>query len=133
VLRTTGHQAYGAMLRLLDVKAALESLPVSPQARGEVVLDVSDELLPANQRAWRVAARDGHLTVRAETARTAATRDRRPRLGATAEMLAILVSGAVSPVRAAETGLVEDVRGAAETLEPWFRARPVFLMPMNAF
>jgi len=133
VLRTTGHQAYGALLRLLDVKAALESLPVSPQARGEVVLDVSDDVLPANQRAWRVAARDGRLTVRAETARTAASRDRRPRLGATAEMLAVLVSGAVSPVRAAETGLVEDVRGAAEMLEPWFRARPVFLMPMNAF
>jgi hypothetical protein len=30
VVRTTGHLGYGAMLRLLDVKGALEALPVSP-------------------------------------------------------------------------------------------------------
>ncbi|MEQ1834662.1 MAG: hypothetical protein ABL977_16575, partial [Candidatus Eisenbacteria bacterium] len=73
------------------------------------------------------------LTVRAETPRQAASRDKLPRLTATAESLAILVSGAVSPLRAAEAGLVEDQRGAAELMEPWFRTRPVFLMPMNAF
>ena len=133
VVRSTGHLGYGAFLRLLDVKGALESLPVSPSARGEVVLDVSDALLPQNERTWRVHARDGRLTVRAETARSAAKADKRPRLGTSAEMLAVLAAGAVSPVRAAETGLVEDVRGAAETMETWFRTRPVFLMPMNAF
>ena len=133
VIRTTGHVGYGAMLRLLDVKSALESLPVSPQARGDVVIDVRDAVLPANERAWRVHARDGQLSVRAETPRQAASRDRLPRLTASAEALAILVSGAVSPLRAAEGGLVEDQRGAAELMEPWFRARPVYLMPMNAF
>ncbi len=133
VLRTTGHAGYGAMLRLLDVKSALESLPVSAQARGDVVIEVRDSVLPANERAWRVHVRDGQLTVRAETPRQAASRDKLPRLTATAESLAILVAGAVSPLRAAETGLVEDQRGAAELLEPWFRSRPVFLMPMNAF
>jgi hypothetical protein len=121
------------MLRLLDVKGALEALPVSPQARGELVLDVRDAVLPQNERAWRVQARDGRLSVRAETSRAAANRDKRPRLGTTAEMLAVLAAGAVSPVRAAETGLVEDVRGAAEVMEHWFRARPAFLMPMNGF
>jgi len=133
VVRSTGHAGYGAMLRLVDVKAALESLPVSREARGELVLDVRDPVLPQNERAWRVHARDGRLTVRAETARQAAGRDRLPRLITDAEPLAILAAGAVSPVVAAETGLVENVRGAAELLEPWFRARPVFLMPMNAF
>ena len=133
VLRTTGHLGYGAMLRLLDVKGALEALPVSPQARGEVVLDVRDDMLPQNERAWRVHARDGRLSVRAESARGGPGRDQRPRLVTSAEMLAVIAAGAVSPVRAAETGLVEDVRGAAEALEPWFRARPAFLMPMNAF
>lgn len=133
VLRTTGHAGYGAMLRLLDVKSALESLPVSTHARGDVVVDVRDSVLPANERAWRVHVRDGQLSVRAETPRQAASRDRLPRLTASAEALAILVSGAISPVRAAECGLVEDQRGAAELMEPWFRARPVFLMPMNAF
>jgi hypothetical protein len=34
---------------------------------------------------------------------------------------------------AAEAGLVEDVRGAAELIEPWFRARAAFLHPMNGF
>ena len=133
VVRTTGHLGYGAMLRLLDVKGALEALPVSPQARGELVLDVRDAVLPQNERAWRVHARDGRLSVRAETSRGAANRDKRPRLGTTAETLAILAAGAVSPVRAAEAGLVEDVRGAAEVMEHWFRARPAFLMPMNGF
>ncbi len=133
VVRTTGHLGYGAMLRLLDVKGALEALPVSPQARGEVVLDVKDDVLPQNERAWRVHARDGRLSVRAEAARSGAGRDQRPRLTTSAEMLAVLAAGAVSPVRAAETGLVEDARGAAEAMEPWFRTRPAFLMPMNAF
>ncbi len=133
VVRSTGHLGYGAFLRLLDIKGALEALPVSPHARGEVVLDVRDSVLPQNERAYRVHARDGRLTVRTETGRTAAKADKRPRLGASAEILAMLAAGAVSPVRAAETGLVEDVRGAAETMENWFRARPVFLMPMNGF
>ena len=133
VVRSAGHTGYGAMLRLVDVKAALERLPVAPAARGEVVLEVVDPVLPQNERAWRVQARDGRLTVRAESARRTAGRDRLPRLVTGAETLAILVSGALSPVVAAETGLVEDVRGAAAVIESWFRARPVFLMPMNGF
>jgi hypothetical protein len=90
-------------------------------------------VIPSNERAWRLHARDGHLTVRAESARQAAGRDKLPRLAASAEALAILVSGAVSPLVAAERGMVEDVRGAAALMDPWFRARPVFLMPMNGF
>jgi predicted acetyltransferase len=133
VVRSTGHAGYGAMLRLVDVKAALERLPLAPAARGEIVLDVRDGVLPQNERAWRVQARDGRLTLRAESARRAAGRDRLPRLVSDVETLAILAAGALSPVVAAETGLVEDQRGAAAVIEPWFRARPVFLMPMNGF
>ena len=133
VVRSSGHAGYGAMLRLVDVKSALESLPVAPSARGELILDVRDETIPSNERAWHVHARDGHLSVRAETAQQAASRDRLPRLTASAEALAILVAGAVSPVVAAERGLVEDLRGAAALVDPWFRTRPVFLMPMNGF
>ena len=76
-------------------------------------------------------ARDGALSVRAESARLG--RDKLPRLVTDAETLALIVSGAVSPVVAAETGLVEDARGGAAAIEAWFRTRPVFLMPMNAF
>lgn len=133
VTRSTGHVGYGAMLRLLDVKSALESMPVSPQARGDLVIDVRDSVLSANERAYRVHARDGQLAVRAETARQAASRDKLPRLVTSAEVLAIVASGAVSPTEAAEAGMLEDQRGAAALIETWFRTRPVFLMPMNGF
>jgi predicted acetyltransferase len=133
VLRSGGRTAHGAMLRVLDVKAALEALPVAAHARGDVVIEVRDEVLPANERAWRVHARDGRLAVRAETARQAEGRAKLPRLTLDASSLALVVSGAVSPVRAAECGLLEDARGAAALVEPWFRARAPFLGPMNSF
>jgi predicted acetyltransferase len=133
VVRTTGHVGYGAMLRLLDVKSALEALPVAPHARGDLVIEVRDPVLTANERAWRVHARDGELTVRAETARQAASRDKLPRLVTSAETLAIVVAGAVSPTEAAEAGMLDDQRGAAALVEGWFRTRPVFVMPFNGF
>jgi len=130
VLRSTGHAGYGAMLRVLDVRAALETLPVDPGARGDVVLEVRDAMLPANAGPWRVTARDGGLEVRAEGAANAA---KTPRLACSVDVLASLVAGTLSPVRAVETGQLESAHGAAERVEPWFRTRAVFLMPMNAF
>jgi predicted acetyltransferase len=131
VHRTTGHLGYGAMLRLVDVKAALEALPLHPAARGELTLEVLDAHLPQNARAWRLVAREGRLHVRPE--RPGAKSRTLPRLVADVEPLATILAGTLSPVRAAEGGLVEDTRGAAALIEPWFRARPVFLHPMNAF
>jgi predicted acetyltransferase len=131
VLRSAGHAGYGAMLRVLDVKAALGQLPVPTGARGEVVLDVRDDMLPGNAGAWHVQAREGGLEVRAE--RAAANKHKLPRLACGADVLASIVAGAVSPVRAAEAGLLTSAHGAAELVEPWFRARAVFVMPMNAF
>ncbi len=131
VIRSTGHLGYGAMLRLVDVKGALEVLPIAPHARGEVTLEVDDPLLPHNARAWRVSARDGRLQVRPERAHG---RGRAlPRLSAPVGALASIVAGTLAPVRAAEAGLVDDVRGAAEIMEPWFRARPAYLYSLNAF
>ena len=132
-LRSDGHGATGAHLRLVDVKAALEALPVNANARGEIVLDVRDDVLPQNTREWRVSARDGKLNVRAENARSAASRTKLPRLALDVATLASIVAGTLSPVRAAETGMADDVRGAAEVVEPWFRARPVFVHLMNGF
>jgi len=132
VIRSAGHLGYGAMLRLVDVKGALEALPVTSNARGEVTIEVADPLLPQNARAWRVAAREGHLHVRPEPARAGRARAL-PKLSAPVGALASIVAGALSPVHAAEGGLVEDARGAADIVEPWFRSRPAFLHPMNAF
>ena len=131
VLRSAGHSGYGAMLRVLDVKAALGQLPVDPGARGDVVLEVRDAMLPANAGPWRVTAREGGLEVRAESG--GANAHKSPRLACTADVLASVVAGALSPVRAAEIGLLESANGAAERVEPWFRAPAVFVMPMNAF
>jgi len=131
VVRSTGHLGYGAMLRLVDVKGALEVLPVAPAARGEVTIAVDDDVVPQNAREWRVTAREGRLLVRPE--RPGARRRALPRLSASAGALASLVAGTIGAVRAAETGLVEEARGAAEIVEPWFRGRPAYLFPMNAF
>jgi predicted acetyltransferase len=131
VLRTAGHAGYGAMLRVLDVKAALEQLPVDPAAAGDVLLEVRDAVLPANAGPWRLKALGGGLEVRAESG--APNAHKLPRLACSVDVLASLVSGALSPACAVETGLLESSNGAAERVEPWFRARAVFLMPMNAF
>jgi len=60
-------------------------------------------------------------------------RPRLPRLSLPAEALGTLIAGMLSPVRAAEIGLVTSVGGAAEVVDGWFRARPAFLYQLNAF
>ena len=123
----TGGVAHGAMLRVLDVKAALESVPVAPEVRGDVTLEVEDAVLPQNARAWRISARDGRVRASADAGR------RGPRLRAPVDALALLVAGTMSPLRAAEVGLVDDAGGAAEIVDPWWRARAPFLHQFNAF
>ena len=123
----TGGLAAGAMMRITDVKGALELLPVAPTARGEVALEVADPILPVNSRVYRVTAREGRLRVGPETAR------RPPRLSVAMDALAPIVAGTLSPARAAEVGLAASSGGAAEIVEPWFRHRPVYLHQLNAF
>ncbi len=131
--RSRGHAGYGGMLRVVDVKAAFEALPVAREARGEVAFEVQDDVLPANQRVWRVHAGGGRLEVRAETPRMQGSRSRLPRLTLSVDMLSSILAGALSPVLAAEAGLIADVRDAAAITESWFRARPAFIHPFNAF
>lgn len=126
----TGGVADGAMLRVTDVKAGLERIPVATGVRGEVALEVEDAILPANARVWRVTARDGRLSVRPDAARGA--RGRLPGLQVAADQLGPLLAGTIAPTRAAEAGLIGST-GGAEIVEPWFRARPPFLYPMNGF
>jgi predicted acetyltransferase len=130
VVRSTGHAGYGAMLRIVDVPSALESLPVSPEAAGAILVEVDDEVLPANARTWRLEAKHGELSVRPEAPRA---REALPRIGMSIETLAILAAGAVSPVALAEHGLIDDSRGDARRIEAWFRGRAPFLLQMNAF
>lgn len=132
VFTDTGGMANGLMLRLTDVKAALEMWPVSSVARGEIVLEVDDPLLPANARPLRVRASDGRLKVGFVPARARA-RSPLPRLRLPADALGPFLAGTLSPLRAAECGLAESAGGAAEVIEHWFRARPAFLYQLNGF
>jgi predicted acetyltransferase len=52
------------MLRIVDVRGALERRGWSPQVRGEVQLDVRDELLPDNARRWVLEVAGGRAQVR---------------------------------------------------------------------
>jgi predicted acetyltransferase len=132
IVLDTGNVASGVMARVTDVKLALETLPFSPSARGEVVLDVEDSVLPLNARAYRVTAREGRLKVRPDTPR-AGVRPRLPRLRVAADMLGPLIAGTVSATRAVETGLIGQSGGANEVVDHWFCARPAFLYQLNAF
>ena len=132
LMADTGNLGAGLMLRIVDVKPALELFPVAPGARGEIVLEVEDEAIPQNARGYLVSARDGRMTVRPETTRAAGAR-RLPRLTVPADMLGPLLAGTVSATRGADAGLLRASDGAAEVVEPWFRARAPFLYHFNAF
>jgi predicted acetyltransferase len=132
LIADTGNLGTGLMMRVLDVKPALEQLPVAPQARGEIVIEVEDHVIPQNARGYRVSARDGHIKVRPETARTTRA-TRLPRLTVPADMLGPILAGTISTTRAAEAGAVGATANAAEIAEPWFRARSAYLFNFNAF
>ena len=132
VYQDTGNVGAGAMLRVTDVKSALERFPVASSSRGEVVLEVEDALLPQNARGWRVSAREGRLKVGFETARQG-VRPPTPRVKLPIDQLSTMIAGALSPARAAEAGLVESQNGGVEVIEHWFRTRPAFLHVLNAF
>jgi len=123
----TGGIATGAMMRIVDVKGALELLPLAAHARGELILEVEDPVLPLNSRAWVVTAREGRLRVSPESAR------RLPRLATPIDVLAQIVAGTLSPARAVEAGLARSTHGAADVMNGWFSARPAYLQPFNAF
>jgi predicted acetyltransferase len=132
LMTDTGNLGHGVMLRVVDVKLALEQWPVAPGERGEVVIAVDDAAIPLNARAYRVSARDGRLKVRPETARVG-VRPRLPRVRIPADMLGPVLAGTVSASRAAEVGLIDAKDGADEIIEGWFRTRPAFLYHFNAF
>jgi predicted acetyltransferase len=99
-------------LRLLDVPAALgaRTYPVD----GSVVLDVVDELVPANARSWRLEVRNGTATVHPA--------DGAPDLVMGIAALSSAYLGGVSLSELADAGLVaEAAPGAAARATPLFR------------
>lgn len=123
----TGGLASGAMMRITDVKGALEMMPVASTAQGEITVEVKDTILPVNARVHLVTAGDGRLRVGPEPSR------RLPRLTVPIDVLSPIVAGTLSPMRAVEVGLASATGEAAEVVEGWFRHRPAYLYQFNAF
>jgi predicted acetyltransferase len=130
--RDTGNLGLGCQLRLVDVKAALELLPVVPGTRGSLRLEVEDPVLPPNARAWQLTG-DGSAHLKVGPA--AAASGRRARLGVRAgvEPLASIVAGALPAKTAMRAGLIDATPEAAALLDAWYRGTPGYLFPMNAF
>jgi predicted acetyltransferase len=129
--RDTGNLAHGALLRIVDVKAALEAIPVATLARGELTLELDDPVLPANSRTWRLHS-DGAGRLAVTPARGRGAGGTRAR--ASVETLVSIVSGALSARSAADGGLIDASPGALELLDPWFRSRVApYFHPLNAF
>ncbi|HET9327083.1 MAG TPA: GNAT family N-acetyltransferase [Candidatus Eisenbacteria bacterium] len=123
----TGGLATGAMMRITDVKGALEMLPITSSATGEIALEIQDPVLPVNARVYHVTAREGRLHVGPEPSR------RLPRLSAAIDVLSPIVTGTLSAARAVEVSLASSTGDAAELVEGWFRHRPVYVYQFNAF
>ena len=117
----------GAMLRLVDVRAALEARPAGGNGRGVIALEVEDEILPQNARAFGLSVKDGRFHVSNEPGRRA------PRLRCGVDVLAQIYGGALSPTAAARAGIVSAAGNAAELAESWFRAPAAFLFQLNHF
>jgi hypothetical protein len=127
LMADTGNLGVGMMLRIVDVKPALEALPVAPSSRGEIVLEVEDDVIPQNARSYRVSARDGRLSA--------------PRRPPTARAAARSRDSAVC--RSARRG--DDHSDRAAEIGPWSRPtarprssspgshRPAYLHHFNAF
>lgn len=52
------------MVRVVDVKKALEMRGYAPGLRGEATLEIIDRLVPANQGRWTISVADGRAQVR---------------------------------------------------------------------
>jgi predicted acetyltransferase len=128
----SGGIANGAMLRVNDVKLALDGFPIWPGARGETALEVDDAVLPQNSRIYRLRASEGRLSCRVQESR-GRSRRRLPRIALGADMLGPLLAGTIPPTRAFDMGLVDSISGGVEVVEHWFAGRPAFLYQMNLF
>lgn len=87
------------MLRVVDVKKALEARGYSPSVRASVALNITDETIAANSGQWRLEVADGNASVRRSTG------NERTGISCGIRGLAAMFSGLYSPRQAAAIGL----------------------------
>ena len=117
-LRVRPSWTYRWMLRLLDVRAALQGRGYPP-VDGEALVAVEDGTFPGNQGPWRIVARAGDVEV-TEAPRGSA----RPMPVGT---LSAMYSGFLSPFDAVRLGVLEADDPAVPVLARLFAGPPPFM------
>jgi len=128
LLETTGHVASGALLRLVDVPAALALHPGPARGgvRGRVGLDLADPVVAAN-------ARGVDVTFGARGAKAVAGRAARDRIAMPVDRLAQVYLGGASARVLLEQGFATGSPRAAVLLDRAFAGPPCYLSPLNGF
>jgi predicted acetyltransferase len=111
--------SYRWMLRLLDVRAALEGRGYPPVA-GEAAIAVEDGLFPENRGPWRIVAEGGKVDV----AEAPGTHVRPMPVGT----LAAMYSGFLSPFDAVRLGLLDADDPAVPVLARLFAGPAPFML-----
>jgi predicted acetyltransferase len=102
----------GVMLRLVDVRRALELRPALPQASGKsLVVELTDGAAPWNAGTWRIEASEGRISVEPSAAPAGLAMD--------VQALAPIWNGFTKPVDAARAGQIEvrDERALADATD----------------
>jgi hypothetical protein len=124
----TGGIAGGAMMRIVDVKGALELLPLPPATpRGEIVLEVEDRC--SHRTLAPIASSRATVGCASAPRAAAARRDSRSASMCWRSSMRARCRRSVPPRLACS----RSRDGAAEIAESWFRARPAFFNQLNAF
>jgi predicted acetyltransferase len=115
--RYDAHLKDSALIRILNVKQALEARGYPASLNATIHLDITDDLVPANQGCW---------TLRIENGRAAATPGGPGTIATSIRGLAMLYTGYATPHQAALLGEVRgsdaDLAAAAHTFSqgvPW--------------
>jgi predicted acetyltransferase len=103
---------FRAMLRLLDVPAALRARGYAPLTDAEVTVRVRDVDRPANEGPWRITVAKGEATVTASAEADAVV---------TVQALASIYAGLLSARDAVRTGGLEANRDTVDALEAMFQ------------
>lgn len=89
------------MIRILDVKRALEARGYSPAVRATVRIEITDDLVPGNAGNWTMSVADGRATVERTASSGGGT------IRCDIRGLASMYSGFVTPLQAKLVGLAD--------------------------
>ena len=95
------------MLRIVDVKAALEARGYAPTASGTLQFEIEDDVLEANAGTWTLEVKNGNATVNRADSAAATSHRHTPALRVTTRALAPLYTGFMSAHELATLGWIK--------------------------